>query len=43
MTDTLGWGAPELLPATPGMNATLTGFWRAAQGWDGADPMRLFA
>ena len=32
----------ELLPVTPGMDAHFTGFWRAAQGWDGADPIRPF-
>lgn len=36
-------GFLELLPATPGMDATFTGFWRAAQNWDGSDPMRPFA
>lgn len=36
-------GFLELLPATPGMDATFTGFWRAAQGWDGTDPIRPFA
>jgi len=32
----------ELLPATPGMDAHFTSFWQAAQGWDGADPVRPF-
>lgn len=32
----------ELLPVTPGMDAHFTGFWRAAQGWDGRDPVRPF-
>lgn len=32
----------ELLPATPGMDAHFTGFWRAAQAWDGQDPVRPF-
>jgi hypothetical protein len=36
-------GFLELLPATPGMDEAFTGFWRAAQGWDGADPIRPFA
>lgn len=36
-------GFLELLPATPGMDAAFTGFWRAAQGWDGTDPIRPFA
>ncbi len=36
-------GFLELLPATPGMDAAFTGFWRAAQGWDGTDPVRPFA
>lgn len=37
-------GAPfiELLPATPGMDAHFTRFWRAAQDWDGKDPIRPF-
>lgn len=33
----------ELLPATPGMDAHFTSFWRAAQDWDGNDPIRPFA
>ena len=36
-------GFLELLPATPGMDGAFTGFWRAAQGWDGIDPIRPFA
>ena len=36
-------GFLELLPATPGMDATFTRIWRAAQGWDGTDPIRPFA
>lgn len=32
----------ELLPVTPGMDAHFTSFWRAAQGWDGKDPIRPF-
>jgi hypothetical protein len=36
-------GFVELLPVTPGMDAVFTGFWRAAQGWDGRDPVRPFA
>jgi hypothetical protein len=36
-------GFLELLPATPGMDATFTRFWQAAQGWDGRDPIRPFA
>lgn len=36
-------GFLELLPATPGMDATFTGFWRAAQDWDGSNPIRPFA
>lgn len=33
----------ELLPTTPGMDAHFTSFWRAAQDWDGKDPIRPFA
>jgi hypothetical protein len=36
-------GFIELLPATPGMDDTFTRFWRAAQDWDGTDPVRPFA
>lgn len=32
----------ELLPATPGMDAHFTSFWKAAQDWDGKDPIRAF-
>jgi Glyoxalase/Bleomycin resistance protein/Dioxygenase superfamily len=32
----------ELLPVTPGMDAHFTSFWKAAQGWDGSDPIRPF-
>lgn len=32
----------ELLPVTPGMDAHFTSLWRAAQDWDGADPVRPF-
>lgn len=32
----------ELIPATTGMDATFTGFWRAAEDWDGRDPVRAF-
>lgn len=32
----------ELLPVTPGMDAHFTGFWKAAQGWDGSEPVRPF-
>jgi len=35
-------GFIELLPVTPGMDETFTRFWRASQGWDGADPARPF-
>ena len=33
----------ELIPATPGMDAAFTAFWRAAVDWDGKDPIRPFA
>ncbi|WP_427965900.1 VOC family protein [Altererythrobacter sp.] len=33
----------ELLPASPAMDAHFTGFWKAAQNWDGSDPIRPFA
>jgi hypothetical protein len=36
-------GFIELIPATPGMDAGFTAFWRAAQDWDGRDPVRPFA
>ena len=32
----------ELLPVTPGMDAHFTSFWKAAQDWDGTDPIRPF-
>mgnify|MGYP000051673649 FL=1 len=32
----------ELLPVSEAMDAHFTSFWRAAQGWDGADPVRPF-
>jgi Glyoxalase/Bleomycin resistance protein/Dioxygenase superfamily len=35
-------GFIELLPATPGMDAHFTSFWRAAQDWNGKDPIRPF-
>ncbi|MBC2778635.1 VOC family protein [Parasphingopyxis marina] len=35
-------GFVELIPANPGMDAAFTGFWEAAQGWDGKDPIRPF-
>lgn len=36
-------GFLELLPATPGMDQTFTRFWKAAQDWDGKEPIRPFA
>jgi hypothetical protein len=36
------WGFLELLPVTPGMDATFTRFWEASRGWDGSDPVRSF-
>lgn len=33
----------ELLPVSEGMDAHFTSFWKAAQGWDGKDPIRPFA
>lgn len=33
----------ELIPATPGMDATFTGFWQASVNWNGNDPIRPFA
>lgn len=33
----------ELIPATPGMDAAFTAFWRASVDWDGKDPIRPFA
>lgn len=35
-------GYVELIPATEGMDAHFTEFWRAAQDWDGRDPIRPF-
>ena len=35
-------GFLELLPVTPGMDATFTRFWEASRGWDGTDPVRSF-
>ena len=35
-------GYLELLPVTPQMEETFTRFWRAAQDWDGSDPIRPF-
>jgi hypothetical protein len=35
-------GFIELLPATPAMDAHFTSFWKAAQDWDGKDPIRPF-
>lgn len=32
----------ELLPASPPMDAHFTSLWRAAQDWDGRDPIRPF-
>lgn len=36
-------GFVELIPATPGMDATFTTFWQASVDWDGRDPVRPFA
>ena len=36
-------GFLELLPVTPGMDATFTRFWDASRAWDGSDPVRPFA
>ncbi|MFC3098451.1 VOC family protein [Alteraurantiacibacter palmitatis] len=36
-------GFIELLPVTPGMDATFTRFWEASRNWDGRDPIRPFA
>jgi catechol 2,3-dioxygenase-like lactoylglutathione lyase family enzyme len=33
----------ELIPATPGMDAAFTAFWRASVGWNGRAPIRPFA
>ena len=35
-------GFIELLPVTPGMDATFTRFWEASRDWDGSDPVRSF-
>ena len=35
-------GFLELLPVTPGMDATFTRFWEASRDWDGSDPVRSF-
>jgi hypothetical protein len=35
-------GFLELLPVTPGMDATFTRFWEASRDWDGSDPVRPF-
>ena len=35
-------GFIELLPVTPGMDATFTRLWEASRDWDGADPVRSF-
>ena len=35
-------GFVELLPVTPGMDATFTRFWEASRNWDGSDPVRSF-
>lgn len=35
-------GFIELLPVTPGMDATFTRFWEASRNWNGADPIRPF-
>jgi hypothetical protein len=35
-------GFIELLPVTPGMDATFTRFWQASRDWDGSDPVRPF-
>jgi hypothetical protein len=40
--DSTAPGFIELLPATPGMDAHFTSFWKAAQGWDGMNPIRPF-
>lgn len=36
-------GFLELIPATPGMDATFTNFWRASLDWTGDAPIRSFA
>lgn len=35
-------GFIELLPVTPGMDATFTRFWESSRNWDGRDPVRPF-
>jgi Glyoxalase/Bleomycin resistance protein/Dioxygenase superfamily len=35
-------GFVELIPATPGMDQMFTRYWRAAQEWQGEDPVRPF-
>ncbi|MFM9852068.1 MAG: VOC family protein [Sphingomonadaceae bacterium] len=35
-------GFLELIPATAGMDALFTKFWRASVDWDGIDPVRAF-
>jgi len=35
-------GFVELIPATDGMDAGFTAFWRASIDWDGRDPVRPF-
>jgi hypothetical protein len=35
-------GFLELIPVTEGMDALFTSQWRAAQDWDGSDPVRPF-
>ena len=35
-------GFLELIPANPAMDAHFTGYWQAAQDWDGKDPIRPF-
>jgi Glyoxalase/Bleomycin resistance protein/Dioxygenase superfamily len=43
MSGGAGPGFVELIPATPGMDAAFTAFWRASIDWDGRDPVRPFA
>jgi Glyoxalase/Bleomycin resistance protein/Dioxygenase superfamily len=35
-------GFVELIPATPGLDAGFTAFWRASVDWDGKEPIRPF-
>jgi len=35
-------GFVELIPATPGLDAGFTAFWRASVDWDGQNPIRPF-